>query len=167
MTNCNKFKSNKRYGNVLFALDEIALKGGQDEDDAIVTIKDEKDITFQEGRLSRGGVTVEPIVIEPFSQARYDEKKATMVQPEHNLWKDVDAKGNDVMKYYDYHSISEVASTIFSELCDAHDVCDDYGLSEKAWECIQDSEEWKDAEDQVARQQSAYKIAKELDIELM
>ncbi len=164
---------------ILLALEKIAKKTGEDEDDYIYKLESKFDIKITEKEISslREILRAESIwiwVLKPFSQKEFKVEKKYLYcikhQQPNSINKFIKKKkldGKYYIKYPKYIILSNVQDYIFEHLLEEYGInYDDFAESE--WEGIITSKQFKSAEIQVARELIAieiyHKVSKQLRI---
>jgi len=160
---------------ILLALEKIARKTGEDEDDFISELERHFDIiiTEEEVLLLKEVLRFEHVciwVLKPFSQTGFLEKKEVFYFVKRQvpnllniLVMKKEINGSHYIQYPRYVMLSAIQDSIFEELLEDHGI-NYYDFTENEWEDVLTSNQYKSTVIQIARELIAQVIYHEVNI---
>ncbi|MFX1568986.1 MAG: hypothetical protein ACFFCV_11545 [Promethearchaeota archaeon] len=152
----------KKFSDILIALEKIAKKTGEDEDDSICDLKNQFNIRIAEEasslRESLGGKHIWIWILKPYNKKdlyteRYNLRfiKFQLSSSIYKIVRKEKVEGKYYIKYPKYILLSDVQDAIFERLYEEHGI-KNKDFTEIEWEDILCSMEFKYAEIQMARE---------------
>ncbi|MFX1568106.1 MAG: hypothetical protein ACFFCV_07040 [Promethearchaeota archaeon] len=159
-----KKEKKSKLKEVLLALEKIARKTGEDEDDYIWSLENEYNIkvTEVETKTNRFGSTALWVVL-PISCVlhlpigRDIRDKNMPLENAETIMKKIEKDGKNFVKYAYPIGITSISDTIFEILKNQYGIMENF-LTPEEWGKVYDSEEWVNAKLQIGRELIAEEI---------